>query len=48
MERTRDIALANIQRVARNYFRPHDLVIVVVGDRAAVASQLASIGQLTD
>jgi zinc protease len=48
VERTRDVAPADIQRVARKYFQPYDLVIVVVGDRAAVASQLASIGELTD
>jgi predicted Zn-dependent peptidase len=48
VERTRDIVPADIQRVARTYFQPHDLVIVVVGDRAAVASQLASVGKITD
>ena len=48
VERVRDIVPADIQRVARRYFQPHDLVIVVVGDRAAVASQLAPIGTLTD
>jgi zinc protease len=48
VERTRDIVPADIQRVARTYFQPQDLVIVVVGDRAAIASQLASIGQVTD
>lgn len=48
VERVRDIAPADIQRVARTYFQPHDLVIVVVGNRAAVASQLASVGKLTD
>ena len=48
VERARDIVPADIQRVARTYFQPHDLVIVVVGDRAAVASQLESIGKLTD
>ena len=44
----RDIRPADIQRVARTYFEPRDLVIVVVGDRAAVAAQLASIGRITD
>ena len=44
----RDITPADIQRVARTYFEPRDLVIVVVGDRAAVAAQLASIGRITD
>ena len=48
VERIYDFVPADIQRVARTYFQPHDLVIVVVGDRAAVASQLASIGKLTD
>jgi predicted Zn-dependent peptidase len=48
VDRVRDIVPADIHRVARAYFQPRELVIVVVGDRAAVASQLASIGQLTD
>nr|AFK79192.1 peptidase M16 domain protein [uncultured bacterium F42-01] len=48
VQRTYDFVPADIQRVARTYFQLHDLVIVVVGDRAAVASQLASIGKLTD
>jgi len=48
VERIYDYVPADIQRVARTYFQPQDLVIVVVGDRAAVTSQLASIGQLTD
>jgi predicted Zn-dependent peptidase len=48
VERVREIAPADIQRVAQTYFQPRDLVIVVVGDRAAVASQVASIGKLAD
>ena len=48
VERARHITPADIQRVARTYFQPDDLVIVVVGDRAAVASQLASIGRLAE
>jgi zinc protease len=48
VERVRDIVPADIHRVARQYLQPGGLVIVVVGDRAAVASQLASMGTLTD
>jgi predicted Zn-dependent peptidase len=48
LERVRGIGPMDIQRVARTYFQPRDLVIVVVGDRAAVAPQLASIGTLAD
>jgi predicted Zn-dependent peptidase len=48
LERERGIGPMDIQRVARTYFQPRDLVIVVVGDRAAVAPQLASIGTLAD
>jgi zinc protease len=48
LDRVRAVAPADIQRVARTYFQPRDLVVAVVGDRAVVASQLAAIGTLTD
>ena len=48
VERTRDVVPQDIHRVARTYFQPQDLVIVVVGDRRALASQLAAIGTLAD
>lgn len=48
VERTRGVQPADIQRVARTYFQPGSLIIVVVGDRSALASQLASLGKVTD
>ena len=48
VERTHDVRANDIQRVARTYFQPGSMILVVVGDRRALAAQLASIGRVTD
>ena len=48
VERVHDALPADIQRVARTYFQPRHMVIVVVGDRRTLTAQLASIGKVTD
>jgi predicted Zn-dependent peptidase len=43
-----DVSGKDIQRVARKYLQPASAVIVVVGDRNAILSQLAEIGEVVD
>ena len=48
VERVRDVLPSDIQRVARTYFQPGHMVIVVVGDRRTLTARLAPIGKVTD
>jgi zinc protease len=43
-ERVRAVTAADVQRAARQYLRPDELQIVVVGDPAAVRGELDSLG----
>lgn len=48
VQRTFAVTPADVQRVAAMYFDPARLVVVVVGDRAALAQQLATIGRVIE
>ena len=48
VEKVYAVTPEDVQRIAQQYLRPEDMLIVIAGDRAEVAPQVASFGRLAN
>ncbi|MEE9470539.1 MAG: insulinase family protein, partial [Gemmatimonadota bacterium] len=48
VNRIYSVTSEEVQRIAQEYLRDEDMLLVVVGDRSQIADQLSAFGEVTE